>query len=79
MDDSSATRDQITEDILTFTVSDAALEAAAATKETEKGPQSTKGLRASFRPWVAICLRRLSRRLTKAWPCRLHGPARQSL
>src|SRR6266516_2897052 len=42
-------------------------------------PQSAKGLRASFRPWVAICLRRLSRRLAKAWSHRLHGPTRQSL
>src|SRR5262249_46484467 len=42
-------------------------------------PQSAKGLRASFRPWVAVCLRRLSRRLAKARSHRLHGPARQSL
>src|SRR5215831_9201404 len=28
---------------------------------------------------VAVCLRRLSRRLAKARPPRLHGPARQSL
>src|SRR5262249_46442457 len=42
-------------------------------------PQSAKGLHASFRPWVAVCLRRLSRRLAKARSHRLHGPARQSL
>src|SRR5947209_10730956 len=42
-------------------------------------PQSAKGLCASFRPWVAVCLRRLSRRLAKARSHRLHGPARQSL
>src|SRR5262249_16923120 len=41
-------------------------------------PQSTKGLCASFRPWVAVCLRRLSRRLAKARSHRLHGPAWQS-
>jgi hypothetical protein len=35
-----------------------------------------KGLRASFRPWVAIRLGRLSRRLAKARSHRLHGPAR---
>src|ERR1700736_5098614 len=49
------------------------------TQGRHQRPQSTKGLRASFRPWVAICLRRLSRRLAKAWSHRLHGPARQSL
>src|SRR5262249_3254761 len=42
-------------------------------------PQAAKGLHASFRPWVAVCLRRLSRRLAKARSHRLHGPARQSL
>ena len=36
MDDCSATRDQTDEDILTLTLSDDTLEAAAATKETEK-------------------------------------------
>ena len=49
------------------------------TQGRHQRPQSTKGLRASFRPWVAICLRRLSRRLAKARSHRLHGPARQSL
>ena len=38
-------------------------------------PRSTTGLRASFRPWFAICLRSLSQRLTKVWPRRLHGSA----
>ena len=42
-------------------------------------PQSTKGLRASFRPWITICLRRLSRRLARARSQGLHGPAWQSL
>ena len=28
--------------------------------------ESIKGLRASFRPWITICLRRLSRRLARA-------------
>jgi len=41
MDDS--TRDQTDEDILTLTLSDATLEAAAATKETEKASLSACG------------------------------------
>src|ERR1700730_9878000 len=49
------------------------------TQSRHQRPQSTKRLRASFRPWVAICLRRLSRRLAKARSHRLHGAARQSL
>src|SRR6478752_3100430 len=49
------------------------------TQGRHQRPQSAKGLRASFRPWVAVCLRRLSRRLAKARSHRLHGPARQSL
>ena len=43
MDDSSATHDHTDEDILAFTVSDEALEAAAATKETEKVSLSACG------------------------------------
>src|SRR6476646_9035457 len=49
------------------------------TQGRHQRPQSTKGLRPSFRPWIAICLRRLSRRLAKAWSHRLHGPARKTL
>jgi putative transposase len=36
-------------------------------------------LRASFRPWLAIRLRTLSRRFARARPRRVHGSARQSL
>jgi hypothetical protein len=43
MDDSSGTRDQTDEEILTCAVSDATLEAAAATKETEKVSLSACG------------------------------------
>jgi len=43
MDDASATRDQTDEDFLIFTLSDETLEAAAATKETEKVSLSACG------------------------------------
>ena len=42
-------------------------------------PRSTTGLRPSFRPWIAIRLRNLSRRLTRVRLRSFHGPARQSL
>ena len=34
-------------------------------------PRSTKGMRASFRPWITICLRRLSHSLARARSQRL--------
>ena len=42
-------------------------------------PQSSTGLRASFRPWLAIRLRTLSHRFARARPRRVDGSARQSL
>ena len=42
-------------------------------------PRSIKGMRASFRPWITICLRRLSHGLARARSQRLHGSAWQSL
>ena len=41
--------------------------------------QSGTGLRASFRPWLAIRLRTLSHRFARAWPRGVDGPARQPL
>lgn len=53
--------------------------AAAALKAAINTRDPPRGLRAPFRPWVAIRLRNLSRRFTRVWPRRLHEPARQSI
>ena len=52
---------------------------AAALKAAINARDSTTGLRPSFRPWIAIRLRNLSRRLTRVRLRSFHGPARQSL
>jgi len=53
--------------------------AAAALKCRHQRPQSPAGLRASFRPWVAIRFRNLSRCLTRARIRRFDEPPRQSI
>ena len=53
--------------------------AAAGAQGRYQCPRSTTGLRASFRPWIAIRLRNLSHRLTTVRLRSFHGSARQSI